>query len=572
MVSVQVVKRGEATLQSFVPTMSRDSHPKHPYGHEPPQEILDKVQALVNCETEIAHLEHRLEVLRKERSELDQYLTAFRASIAPITSLPPELLCLVMTEVVGDGDYKQILRLSLVCRAWRRAAISTPQLWTTLRIVLVNDMDLMGKQHRMIQAVMDRNKTQPLDVSIDFTSFEPLEEYITSRMEQTFSNYHESLDIAEWLSASDLQSMPVVGATKAFHRTVFDALVGLYHENAERWRSLHLSLPWEARVNDITLPIIETLFSKGESTLSELGIDGPPLLFEEEDIGSRLMPRFVSLEHLRCTAQCDLSVLDVSASTLLSLDCTDAKIYRNLPKIHQFQALHTLSYKVYPVMEPPASLEKIVLPNLQKLRIVGAPHKDILDIFSVPHLSILSVIFSKEFYVNEMVPQSELFSVPREVIWRSDDSFPMSDETLHSLVVQCTSATNIIVEDGWKELLAETIHETRLLHPGELALLQTIGGCNEYGENVGDPIDVSIEYPRGNKSLPVLMIHAGSLLTKILRAAEEQCTRRGTGWLISMSLICPRRTYSTILGERGQTSQQSIRRESEMFVVNSLLL
>jgi hypothetical protein len=514
--------------------MSRDSHPKYPYGHDPPQEILNKVQELDTCEREIVHVEHRLQVLKQEQKELDHYLAQFRASIAPISRLPPELLCLIMIEVVGEGDYEQILRLSLVCRAWRRAAISTPQLWVTISIVLVNDMDRMVKQHRMIQVVMERNKTQPLDVSIDFTSFEPLQDYIASCIEQAFPNYYESTEIAEWLAISDWQNMPVVDAVKAFHRTLFDALVGLHHENMARWRSLHIRLPWEESTNEIVLPVLKALFSQPKSELLELDIDGLPSLHEEEDLSSLRMPQFVALQSLRCGRQFDLSTLDISTSTLRSLDCTDAVIYRNLQQIHRYQALHTLSYNVYLVAEPPASLERIVLPGLQRLHIEGVPHREILDIFSVPHLSVLSVIFHKGFYVNEMVPQSDLFSVPLEVIWTSDDSFPMNNETLYSLVGQCTSATNIIVEDSWKGLLAETIQANRLLHPGELALLRTIEGCNKSGEKVGDPIDVSIEESRGSKSLAVLMIHASNLLTRVLRAAADQRNQRGTRELIHL--------------------------------------
>jgi F-box-like len=527
-------RKWSAHTPSLLPTMSKDSYPKYPYGHDPPQEILNKVQELDTCEKEIVHAEHRLQVLREERKELDQYLAEFRASIAPISRLPPELLCLVMTEVVGEGDYQQILRLSLVCRAWRRAAISTPQLWVTIPIVLVNDMDAMVKQHRMIQVVLERNKTQPLDVSIDFTSFEPLQDYLASCIEQAFPNYNESIEIAEWLAISDWQNMPVVGAVKTFHRNVFDALVGLSHENASRWRSLHIMLPWEESANEIALPVLEILFSAPESNLIELDIDGLPSLHEEEDFTGLHMPRFVALQHLRCARQFDLSTLDISTSTLRSLDCTDALVYRNLQQIHQYHALDTLSYCVYSVMEPPASLEKIALPLLQRLHIGGAPHKEILDIFSVPHLSVLSIIFHKDFYVNEMVPQSDLFSVPLEVIWTSDDSFPMNDEMLYSLVGQCTSATNIVVEDSWKELLAETIQANRLLHPGELALLRTIEGCNKSGERVGDPIDVSTEESRGSKSLAVLTMHASNLLTRVLRAAANQYNRRGTGELIRL--------------------------------------
>jgi hypothetical protein len=524
-------KSGEPTL---LPTMSKDSHPKYPYGHDPPQDILNKVQELDTCEKEIVHVEHRLQVLRQERRELDHDLAVFRASIAPISRLPTELLCLVMIEVVGEGDYKQILPLSLVCRAWRRAAISTPQLWVTIPIVLVNDKDRMVKQHRMIQVVLERNKTQPLDVSIDFTSFEPLQDYLASCIEQAFSNYNESTEIAEWLAISDWQNMPVVGAVKTFHRNVFDALVGLTHENMSRWRSLHIRLPWEESTNEIALPLLEILFSRPESNLIELDIDGLPSLHGEEDLTGLDMPRFVTLQRLRCARQFDLSTLDISTSTLRSLDCTDALVYRNLPQIHRYHALDTLSYSVYSVMEPPASLERIVLPLLQRLHIAGAPHKEILDIFSVPHLQVLSVIFHKDFYVNEMVPRSDLFSVPLEVIWTSDDSFPMNDKTLYSLVEQCTSATNIIVEDSWKGLLAKAIQANRLLHPGELALLRTIEGCNKSGEMVGDSIDVSIEELRGSKSLAVLTIHGNNLLTKVLRAAADQDSQRGTRELIRL--------------------------------------
>jgi len=494
--------------------MLRDSYPRYPYGLNPPQEILDKVREWDSCAKEIVQVENRLAILRGRKKQLDHDLAVFRASIAPISLLPSELLCQILVEVV-DGDYADVLPLSLVCRTWRRTVITTPQMWTTIQITLVNDMYHMTNQHQMIQVVLDRNKSLLLDVSIDFTSINPLEGYIGSCMEDGLRRFSESAEISEWLASVDWQSMPMVNEMRDFHRRVFDTLVGDNHEHMTRWRSLQLYLPWEQGDYNVVLPILEDLFAQPTPQLAELEISGHPLFLEEEVLSPASIPQFTALQHLRCTTQLDLSRLDISNNTLKTLDCVDTTVYRNLQQIHQFQGLNTLSYKVYPVMEPPRGIEEILLPNLQKLRIAGSPHRRVLDIFSVPNLSLLSVTFQKEFYIRGVVPRSKIFSIPQEVIWRSDDSSPITEEALYSLLQQCISATKITVEQDWKDSLVEVLDMNRTLDPDVLPFLRTIDGCNKFGKKIGESIDVSVKTITGSEHLVIPKIYTSSPLIHV---------------------------------------------------------
>lgn len=472
-----------------------DSCPKYPYGHNPPQEILEKVQELHTCESDISHLEQRLGMLQEQRRRLSDELAAFRASVAPISLIPVEILYMIINAVVGNGDYFQILQLSLVCKAWRNAVVNIPWLWVTLPITLVYDMDFMIKQQRLVEMVMDRSKGYLLDVSIDLTSSEPLQEYVSSRIELAFPSFYESADTVDWIAASDWNNLPAVEAIKESHRRLFDTIVGLEHENMARWRSLEIALPWEERDLEVVIPILKTIFDTPTSGLLELEINGHPSALEETGLQGLIMPSFKALQHLKCAAQFDLSNLNVSPTNLQFLDCVDAIMYRNLQHLNAFQDLRTLIYKVYLVMSPPVDLERILLPKLQRLHLSGTPHKEVLDLFLVPALLELGVTFHKEGYVDGMVPQSDIFAVPPAIIWRGDDSCPMNGEIQRSLIQQCKSAAEITVEDSWKEEMATVILEYRQENPGELALLRTVFGCNELGEVMEFPIDVSVEPP-----------------------------------------------------------------------------
>lgn len=486
---------GKTTLGPHTMTkIPMDSHPAHPYGRDPPQEILDMIQDLHTCELEISFAEQRLQALREQQRKLRNDLATFRASVAPIARIPIEILCLILSAVVGMGDYSQILSLSLVCHNWRRVVMSTPQMWVTLPVSLVNDMNHMVKQQRLIETVLERSSGQKLHVSIDLTYFEPLQEYISSRIEDAFPSFYESSEIVDWVSASDWTTLSVVDAIKDYQRRLFDTLIGLEREHIALWGSLTLTLPWEEGSFEQVVPFLDIIFEGKPSNLLELEINGHPPGSEETDSRELHMPPFESLEHLKCSGQLDLSNLDISPS-LRSLDCVDTVIYRNLPHIHKFRDLHTLAYKVYSLMIPLVDLERILLPQLQKLFLSGSPHREVMDLFEAPALLVLSVTLHKECYVDGVVPQSGVFAGPPAVIIRGDDSHSMNKGILHSFVKQCKSAREIVVEEDWKEQVAETIVEYRLENPGELAQLQRIYGCDELGDVLGDFIDVSLKPP-----------------------------------------------------------------------------
>ncbi|KAH6915719.1 hypothetical protein BKA70DRAFT_1253570 [Coprinopsis sp. MPI-PUGE-AT-0042] len=91
----------------------------------------------VNAEIKAQKL--RLKTLKAQRDEILLQQSSIRAALnSPIRKLPAEILAEVLKACLpGELDRHKRLdfqRLRSVCRAWRRTAFSTPELWTGLKV------------------------------------------------------------------------------------------------------------------------------------------------------------------------------------------------------------------------------------------------------------------------------------------------------------------------------------------------------------------------------------------------------------------------------------------------------
>ncbi|KAJ6448461.1 hypothetical protein C8R45DRAFT_850281 [Mycena sanguinolenta] len=97
--------------------------------------------ALVEIQAKIARFktfsECFISVLEKHQHELEAELGAV---VYPVLSLPPEITSRIFVHCLPDGgvlpwdDHAAPLVLARVCRQWKDIALSTCQLWSSLRI------------------------------------------------------------------------------------------------------------------------------------------------------------------------------------------------------------------------------------------------------------------------------------------------------------------------------------------------------------------------------------------------------------------------------------------------------
>ncbi|KAK0194798.1 hypothetical protein F5146DRAFT_259683 [Armillaria mellea] len=142
-------------------------------------------------------LEEKIEILNQERARISEAIHECQGIISPVRRLPPELLCQIFLGTIDRAqatadvdaqmhDIKSVgyspLSISSVSVKWRSIALSFPEFWSSINILLMDDGglgdDLNLKQHRLY---LDRSKRYPLSISIyDLGMADDLPAYLTT--------------------------------------------------------------------------------------------------------------------------------------------------------------------------------------------------------------------------------------------------------------------------------------------------------------------------------------------------------------------------------------------------------
>ncbi|PBK61298.1 hypothetical protein ARMSODRAFT_1089807 [Armillaria solidipes] len=261
-----------------------------------------------------------------EREKLSVAIDTRKKFLSPVRRLPPEILCRIFHETVnktiprslskrerGWWDFQDVTSplwtIELVCRRWREAVISFPELWSYLNVVVTDDNFFMGtyRYTRLLSRQLARSKQHFLTVSIHhdaeesgshelpealiallFSASERIQVLSLAMSSTTFSSlqplrlFFPSLEYL-WLLSTDSPDTNELGGT-----VLFDGAPKLWSVNVMdiQYPSWSFSLPW----NQITY------FASDHACLH--GADAFPLQIMDQ---LRSMPN-VEECHLRCEA------------------------------------------------------------------------------------------------------------------------------------------------------------------------------------------------------------------------------------------------------------------------------
>ncbi|KAF7297284.1 F-box domain-containing protein [Mycena indigotica] len=133
---------------------------KTPYERLP---ALDaRVQTLLN----------QLEDAVKERDQVKELIVDHEALLSPIRRVPIDVLRLIFIHTLPDtrntalSDNEGPLLLSRVCKEWREITHTTPQLWSSLHIVVPTTEPYISNLKRMLDTWLVRSGAMPLSVKI----------------------------------------------------------------------------------------------------------------------------------------------------------------------------------------------------------------------------------------------------------------------------------------------------------------------------------------------------------------------------------------------------------------------
>ncbi|KAF9056833.1 hypothetical protein BDP27DRAFT_1147147, partial [Rhodocollybia butyracea] len=151
--------------------------------HVPSSAELDQLKDLLaepqhelkRLRSEISRLQSLLDALLKEKDEVETYIEAHRALMSPIRQIPSETLGEIFMHCLPTDIYPFAIRdlkeapllMTTICRHWRRVAIDTPGLWSSLHIHLPPQLseEVASQRTTGVSLWLERSATLPISIS-----------------------------------------------------------------------------------------------------------------------------------------------------------------------------------------------------------------------------------------------------------------------------------------------------------------------------------------------------------------------------------------------------------------------
>ena len=196
-----------AMASSFAANVAHDLHlhasdflPNILEAHQLTTAVEEQENSVQVLNARIAFLESQIRLLRAQRSDLVKSSTVKRALLAPVRRLAPETLGeffeLCNNSSITPGIRRLItpdstpILMGYVCKKWRRVALGTPQLWTSIALEHTAEMTLKVNPFIVIPDWLNRSGCLPLDIYLG----DGLEKFFTSdKHTQVFRSCMEML-------------------------------------------------------------------------------------------------------------------------------------------------------------------------------------------------------------------------------------------------------------------------------------------------------------------------------------------------------------------------------------------
>lgn len=139
-------------------------------------QIAAAEDVLVAYHRRVACLERELQRIRDRRDDWKELIVSRKAVLSPIRRLPSELIAEIIHHVIGPDDVKGA-RVTLdvrkgpwplgqICRHWRDAVLSLPDLWSR---PYISAYDIRSASPQVLDVILHRSRDQPLDLSVQPT-------------------------------------------------------------------------------------------------------------------------------------------------------------------------------------------------------------------------------------------------------------------------------------------------------------------------------------------------------------------------------------------------------------------
>jgi hypothetical protein len=324
--------------------------------------IREKIGLFRSQEDRISALELELNDLREQHNRLQQELEPYRIQyckmhpilISPvalsdrsfINHLPEELLYSIFKLCIlipYDNHRAPIGTLLFVCKRWYTLIMSSPKLWSKIEI---NDpfelFDLINKQSQTsyIPSCLSRSQGLPLDIEIDFESFDE-NAYIKGKlMEHAKTIIHEHEHLRFW---SQIFCQEWNFSSFHFYEELdrfLDHLFGDRDQHLKRYHTLIIDLPQNSAVADI----ICSRMAQNLSNLTSLEIDGANWSMENVSPRVLALPKVKDLTIRSNYARpLSLSHFGVLPTVLEQIKMNIGSSVLNLKKLSSFKYLRSLT-------------------------------------------------------------------------------------------------------------------------------------------------------------------------------------------------------------------------------------
>ncbi|KAK7047422.1 hypothetical protein VNI00_006653 [Paramarasmius palmivorus] len=177
------------------------------------QYLKDVEDDVRRCETEEKNLLAAMKMLESRRKGLEKSMELYRSLLSPIHKLPPEILsnifkeCCEYNELNYDLSRPEAMSLSMVCGRWRDIVLSTPALWSNLRLEAAS-LKIKEEQRpageaetplaEMVNLFMERSKKMPLTLEIIQCDLSYPVEPIFAAFDVLVRNMDRWLDVTFW--------------------------------------------------------------------------------------------------------------------------------------------------------------------------------------------------------------------------------------------------------------------------------------------------------------------------------------------------------------------------------------